>query len=860
MPLEERIEAWSKQRPAWQRIVLQQVAVGNPLSADALDQLIDAVVAGKRIPGADLEVAHLAPPAGEARAVSLGSISDPTHVNALSATTPLTFPRGGLTVVYGDNGSGKSGYARLLKRVARSRHSEDVLTDVFRDTNVERPTANLGVHIGEEVRDVSWPASTLPELQHMLFYDSFCGSAYIASEGDFPYRPYALFAMDGLIDACVAMRGLVDAKLQENARAARQIPSPTGGATETDGGRFLSSLSADSAVEELDALIARLQLPEMSIDAVESQEATLRSTDTRQARRSQERNAQRLDALRRHIEYLDSVLGAEATDELMTAREAVQRAEKAAEQHANVLRSDALPGIGSSAWQALWESARRFSEKEAYPEHAYPVADPDSRCVLCLQALGKSGRDALSRLDRFVKDDIQVRRTDSLARYRRLQAVTASVEVLGEVVDNHLRDLEISHSAEVCSVRSLLAQYKVQKGGLSTGELAGARVSGVKDVIERLSEAEEESRRLGIDLGVPELAHQRLRQVAMKRHEIGLLQDIKSAREAITAEIGRLSVRRRLEDLKQATNTGPITRKVLELSEDTITEVIRDRFTRESDRLGLDRVTIAKTRGSKGALLHQPKLVGARQSTALSRVFSEGERTALGLAAYFTEASLDQSESALILDDPVTSLDHIRRERVAIRLLEFAETRQVIVFTHDVAFVAELKGSASRKGVAVAARWVSRSRAGARSPGSCVDQHPWKAKDVPARLDELRVELARIRKQSEEFDDQQYEAAVAEWGGKLSETWERIFSQEVVGQVLADGGMEVRPMMVRILARFTNGDYQEFDGSYGRATRWARRHDKSAYLNYVPPPVNELQDELDLINQWFKRVRKYKSI
>src|SRR5258708_32430918 len=67
-------------------------------------------------------------------------------------------------------------------------------------------------------------------------------------------------------------------------------------------------------------------------------------------------------------------------------------------------------------------------------------------------------------------------------------------------------------------------------------------------------------------------------------------------------------------------------------------------------------------------LHHQPKLVGARQNVTLPRVFSEGERTALGLASFFTEAHLDASKSALILDDPVTSLDHVRRGLVAARL------------------------------------------------------------------------------------------------------------------------------------------------------------------------------------------------
>ena len=287
--------------------------------------------------------------------------------------------------------------------------------------------------------------------------------------------------------------------------------------------------------------------------------------------------------------------------------------------------------------------------------------------------------------------------------------------------------------------------------------------------------------------------------------------------------------------------------------------MVRDSFTRETDRLRLERVTIALTRADKGTLLHQPKLVGARQQVTLPRVFSEGERTALGLAAFFTEVNLDASNSAIILDDPVTSLDHTRRSLVAARLAAFAATRQVIVFTHDVAFVGDLKREANGKGVSIAERSVMRSRADERKPGTCGMAHPWKAKDVPARMEELRKDLARIKKDSGTWDQQAYEDAVAVWAGNLSETWERIFSQEIVGSVLAEGGLEVRPMMVKILARFSDTDRQEFEGSYSRVSQWAKRHDKSALVNYVAPETKELDAEQVLVDSWFKRVKGYKA-
>ena len=149
--------------------------------------------------------------------------------------------------------------------------------------------------------------------------------------------------------------------------------------------------------------------------------------------------------------------------------------------------------------------------------------------------------------------------------------------------------------------------------------------------------------------------------------------------------------------------------------------------------------------GTRARCSTQPQLAGARLATTLARVFSEGERTALSLAAYFTEASVHQFGSALILEVPVTSLDRIRRQRVANRLVDFAKTRQVDVFTHDVAFVADAKDAATRTNLVAAERSVSRSRAGERLPGFCTDTHPWKAKDVQARIGDFRADPARFR-------------------------------------------------------------------------------------------------------------------
>jgi len=863
MALEELIIAWSKERPTWQREVMRRVAAGDVLSDDDYDTLVEDIVKAREFPAPQFGLEQLPQAASEDLPVCLVAIEKPEHVNALESKEPLTFEQQGLTIVYGDNGSGKSGYARLLKRITRARHQEDVLTDVFRDTSLARPTAALSIRIGDADESLAWPDSSRPELQRMLFYDAACGSAYIASESDFPYRPSALFVMDGLIEACVAVRTRIDARLAANGASANQVPAVPEQVQEGDAGRFLMALSGRSSVEALDALIARFDAAKETIEDLKDQEARLRSADTTKARQQLTRQSDKLVALRNHVESLDAAMGSATLAEIRRRQAEVKTLEEAAGLLARSFESEPLPGVGSSPWKALWEAAQRFSKDHAYPDHEFPFLGEECRCVLCQQPLEAESRDRFLRFDEFVRNDTQVRLQDAKRAYEQKVKVLRDLKVSPEVVANNLEDLEDTSRDVVAEVRELLSKYE------AASEQVGEALSSQREIpqividqgsiITRLTEASDAARAAAEELGNPEGIQKQLAALTARRADLELLEQLKKSRAAIVKEITRLKEREALEAAKSAAATTGITKKILELSEESITEVVRDTFTRETERLRLERVTIARTRADKGALLHQPKLVGARQQVTLPRVFSEGERTALGLAAFFTEAHLDGSKSALILDDPVTSLDHIRRALVATRLAALAENRQVILFTHDVAFVADLKREASARGVPVTERSVTRSRADERKPGACTTKHPWKAKDVSARLDELRQELSRIRRECGAWDEKLYEEAVAVWAGNLSESWERIFSQELVGPVLAEGGLEVRPMMVKVLARFSDEDHREFEGSYGRASQWAKRHDKSAAVNYVAPDIDKLDEELRLVDSWFKRVKGYKA-
>ena len=371
MALEELIVAWSNERPAWQREVMRRVAVADVFSDEDYDRLVEDIVAAKELPEPVFGLEQLPQATPEDSPVRLVSIEKPEHVNALESKEPLTFELRGLTIIYGDNASGKPGDARLLKRIARARHQEDVLSDVFRDTALAKPTAILTIRIGDKEELLNWPESACPELQRMLFYDGACGAAYIAAESDFPYRPSALFVMDGLIEVCVAVRSRIDAKLLENAAGLNALPVIPENLGDTDAGKFVSQLSGSGSVETLDALIKKLDDSVVTIEDLKAQEARLRSADTSKERQNLKRQSEKLESLRKQLEQLHAVLGNEALTTFREQGSAVKALEEAVAVLARSFESEPLPGVGSSPWKALWEAARRFSESRHILERRF---------------------------------------------------------------------------------------------------------------------------------------------------------------------------------------------------------------------------------------------------------------------------------------------------------------------------------------------------------------------------------------------------------------------------------------------------------------------------------------------------------
>lgn len=856
--INEDIFRWLETRPTWQRNLFQRIMRNITIDDRYIERLVDSLVANKN---ADLEnptltINELPQGGGTKESIAICSVGDLQGVNALLGGQTLEFSPTGMTIVYGDNGSGKSGYARLLKQIVGARHHEEILSNVFTNEHCAQ-SAQINYRCGGTDQVATWSRTfNDATFGRVHFYDEACGNDYLQNETEMSYRPSVLSLLDRIIELIDQVSEEIGKRIAVEEAKQFSLPSVPDG---TSAANFLSELSDRTDPHSLDQLLDAHQDLDKELQEHRQEEARLRATDPTKEKTRLFAVAKDAEALAAHLESIENTLSPTAADRILTLKQrAMELRASADEVSSSSFADEPLPGVGSQTWRAMWEAAERYAQAEAYPDRDFPATEDDDVCVLCQQPLTQDAQARLRRFRDYVRDTVQQQAKDAERTYsaavdqlKKFDVTTPSVlSWLAHFADNNdlTKDtLAAALDVAVTAKERILERLQVQdETKESWVELAAVDISIVRSLA-----AAKRNEANGIDI---DSFKKTLDSVEKKLQECEGLQMLKVVKEEIVSEIERRKRVTLLTSKKREVSTAPITRQSSSLAKTYVTKAVSDHFLSEANNLRLEHVVLSDPKGTKGAIHQKPTLKDASGASTM-QVLSEGEQTAAGLAGFLTEVYFDESKSAVIFDDPMSSLDHQRRSNAAARIVELAQDRQVIVFTHDLIFLAELVGRASNSGVAVLEQTIRRNNS--KQPGMILSEFPWKAKNVKQRVGDLREYLARIRKQQGAISVDEYETMTSDWAGRLSETWERMIRSEVIYRIVDRSTTEVRPKLVRILAQITEDDYQKFDKSYSVASTWVRRHDKSEEYNYVAPEPEDMERELTILTEWHTRIKGY---
>ena len=852
---------WSENRPVWQRDALRHLFMLGELTDENIDKLT-ALCKDNTLANEPLSQEHLGSQTTGAPTVALKKLLGVENVNALAEGQSLTFIPKGVTIIYGNNGAGKSGYVRILKSACRARtvrgKQESILPNIY-EGEPGQQKAELEYHVGAKIQKASWENGQLSDdlLSEISVFDSRTADIYVEETNDLAYTPYPMKLLERLVNACTAVKSKLDSEISTiQAQTPKSISKPNC-SPDTATGKLISKLNKNTKNEDVITLASLSEaetkrLAELALDFAHDPEATAKRLRAQKSR---------LETLHFKLEGLASAVSKESVDSLLSLQNDLKTKRAAAKLAAlDLSKDEPLPGVGSETWHALWKAARAYSTTEVYPELEFPNIAEGSHCVLCQQELDQEATSRLQQFEAFVQDKTQQEEGAAQQAFDDFRIGLADKGLSLEDFPKEMLFLsdELGNSNLAYAVRKFAVRAKWRlRAMLKTNSDVEQTTPVLADVGLEATIASLEARATAL------LADDDTEERKKLRAELQELRDrqwLAGIKDDVLAEISRLKSIAKLETALQDTRSNTITSKNTGLSEALITDRLRRRFTQEIDRLNLAGLAIElKQAGSKhGVSRFQISLIQGSSRNA-GDILSEGEYRCVALAGFMAELATNNSDSGIIFDDPVSSLDHLHREVIAKRLAQEGRKRQVIVFTHDLPFLfllrnacAQVDGPAEKTEVAL--RHVQKKQ---NMPGHCRNEAPEKAQDAQSRLNSMRNHLDNTRIQyDQDPDGTSWLITARGLINSLRQAWE-VAVEDSISPVLRTFSSKIDTRGFIKLSAITLEDAETMRKHYGQCSTML--HKASNALNPSAPTPDIIEEELEELEKWLVTITERQS-
>ncbi len=682
--------AWANQQGDWIRSVAGDVlASRSPLGIDRVAEIYEQFLIEKQLaPGDALRVPAIVLQSGTAdgtEALTLMEMDSVENVNALTNGQKITF-NPGLTVVFGRNGSGKSGYVRILKRVARVRAAERVLPNVTGGKPSEATQrARITYRQGTVDGHVDWKGEEgVHPLTRLDVFDARATALHVDEDLTYVYTPSDLALFRFVHDAIESLRGQLDTAIKSR--------NPSGNPFVH---RFSREASIYPKIESLGAATDLAELERLGTVALEDVEALdgLREQVAALRPETSSTRVVQVDADRRLLESLLGTCTALQRFDAAAYRSARSKLAVAEEKYKTATQDafagDEIPGALSEPWRAFVLAA------DAYRSHlgleTYPTTT--DKCLYCRQDLAGSALELVARYKEYCNSKLK-------------QGVDAGRSTF----DGTRRELS-AHDLAVLATE-LSRREQLSKGAVVLWIVrAVALISAARDLQQHVrdgSDVDDSACRALLEDVSRLLTAQHTEAKTMVAAMQGQATERATAHQIAATRLRELEARILLRDLLpeirkhvdsaqwayKAQTFGGKFRGALKSLTDSAKEASETLLNQDFERLFR----------AECAVLHAPPVrldFPGRKSQAvrrkmvatdyrLSDVLSEGEQKVIALADFLAEVQLKPAANPVVFDDPVTSLDYGRMGEVVDRVARLSNTRQVIVFTHNIWFAIEL--------------------------------------------------------------------------------------------------------------------------------------------------------------------------
>lgn len=856
MSILQEILTWSEGLPAWQSDAIARLFAKVAISDNDLDDLFALLKAEHGIPDAQgrtakkLSADQIPAAAALDTHVKLVALKNLRYVNRLAENQRLPLAAHGLSVIYGDNGSGKSGYSRVLKRACRARdQSEPIHPNAFLPTDqVANAEATFEVEVNGLAEEVAWVngKAGAPILSSLAVFDSRCARSYLDDEGDYAYVPYGLDILEGLASACKKLKGRIET---EQANSVAETTSFADLVGSTSVGRLIENLSHKTKLEQVAELATMTAEETAKHDELDK---SLKEGNPKEKATQLRLRASRIARLAQSVTQKLAIVDDAAVTKLRGLVDAYHVAQAATALAAQDFKEDVnlLPGTGGEAWKELFAAARKFSVS-AYPGSTFPEFGPDAQCPLCQQPLAE-GAERLRRFENFVQQEaeitVQARQKALTDEQKFLVGQSVSLGMDDEL-KAEIEELDMALSPDAQAFETALFHRHVAiKAAISSREwdkveeLPPSSAARLQSLADRLNQEAET---------LNKVTDEKARAVLQAEFdELAARMQLAKVKAAVLTAIERFDRQAKLSECLSAVKTNAISLKASDLTEKVVSKGLEAALNQEFKNLGVGNLQVClKSRADRGKAFHKLKL-DLPQAKTPGEILSEGEQRAIAIGSFLAEVNIAGGSGGVVFDDPVSSLDHKRRERVARRLAQEAAKRQVIILTHDLYFLNLLVEEAGNARVPIKTQSVTRRPEGF---GVADPDLPFEGMNTKARVGHLRSRHQEIQKVHKSGDELEHRKQTADAYRQLRIAWERATEEILLRQVVLRFRKSIETQRL-IGVVVENDDYATIDSWMSKCSNYA--HDQALLGGVEVPDPNQLLADINALDEWRKETDK----
>lgn len=766
MTLEQEIIEWLQSRSNWQQEAVARTLSKKKLEDSDFKEIAELCKSEGTKTNSPRDFSGIGTGARQESALRLESIGNIVGIDNLKPRNPLKFEKGNLTVVFGGNGAGKSGYVRIIKKLCGKGNIEKLRSNVF-----EAPPSKQGCSISYALNDkpysVDWDVNNGPirDLTLVDIFDVESGVFYLNKESHASYAPRVLRLFDYLVKVCDQVKVVFQSQKDNLPSRLPKLPPEY---LNTKAGQLFANLKPECTAQHLEVITSWKDEDEIALKQLDER---LKSKDPKQLATSKRNQKKQLDEILRKVGQCIAELGDNSCKSIIAKRiESVEKRRIATEGAKQALKNTKLDGVGGETWRALWLAARLYSEQSAYPDQVFPRTDISGRCVLCQQSLDADGRQRLIDFEGFVKGELEQAANKAEADYAALiyalpvapsdENLSTSCQAAGIGDGQWTEQLRLFWKS-CCDLITNLKKPDVKACEGIKVEL----YAWIRELETRSERLEAEAKQHDTDAKTFDRA-----KVEKELNELKAKKWTAQQATAINDEVARLKTIKELDRYIKSTGHADISLKAGKISEVAITDAYIKRFNEELEKLGAKRIRVelVKTRTENGKALHAVQLKGLNnQASKPMEILSEGERRIVSLAAFLADVQARPVKSTFVFDDPISSLDQEYEEKTVNRLIELSQDRQVIVFTHRLSLASILDSKMEDLDIVC----IEQERWGAGEPNEIAI----KGKKPEGILKKLRDEyLSRARKALQEQGSTYYYPLALALCVDLRKTIERI--------------------------------------------------------------------------------------